>query len=141
MEEATSVPTQESNNEKTYLVYMSVEQIEGYVASDQTGKFPITSNRGMKYICVFYIRDPNFIKGIPLKISRKEELLRAYKEIYAYCERRGFKTKLHKMDNETSKDVEDFIPIQQTKQQYTPPNMLRVNSAERSIQMYKLCTK
>ena len=64
MEEATSVPTQYLNNKKMHLVYMSVEQVEGYVASDQTGKFPITSNRGMKYICVFYIHDSNFIKGM-----------------------------------------------------------------------------
>ena len=49
-----------------------------YVASDQTGKFPITSNRGMQYICVFYIYDPNYIKGVALKIRIKEELLRAY---------------------------------------------------------------
>ena len=55
----------------------------------------------MKYIWVFYIHDTNFIKGIPLKSRRKEELLRAYKEIYAYCESRGFKPKLHKMNNET----------------------------------------
>ena len=84
---------------------MSVERVEGYVASDKTGKFPRTSNRGMKYICVFYIHDTNFIKGIPLKSSRKEQLLRAYKEIYAYCDSRGFKPKIHKMDNETSKNV------------------------------------
>ena len=65
---------------------MPVERVDGYVASNQTGKFPRTSDRGMNYICVFYIHDPNFIKGIPLKNRRKEELFRAYKEIYAYFE-------------------------------------------------------
>ena len=95
----------------------------------------------MEYICVLYIHDPNFIKGIPLKSRRKEELLRSYKEIYAYCESRVFKTNIHKMDNETSKDVEDFIESQQRKQQYTPPNMHGGNPAERSIQTYNLCEK
>ena len=80
---------------------MSVERVEGYEASDQTEIFPRTSNRGMKYICTFYIHDPNFIKVVPLNSKRKEESLRAYKEIYAYCESRGFKPKLHKMNNET----------------------------------------
>ena len=120
---------------------MSVERVEGYVASDKTGKFPRTSNRGMKYICVFYIHGPNFIKVVPLKSRRKEELLREYKEIYAYCESRELKSKLHKMDNETSKDVEGFIASQQTKQQCTPPNMYQVNPSERSIQTYKSCAK
>ena len=87
----------------------------------------------MKYICIVYIYDPNFIKGIPLKSRKKEELLQAYKEIYSFCESRGYKPKLHKMDNETSKDVKNFIATQQTKQQYTPPDMYRTNPAERAL--------
>ena len=68
----------------------------------------------MKHICVFYIFDPNFIKGIPLNSIKKEELLRTYKELYSWCESRGFNPQLQKMDNETSKDAEDFIAIQKT---------------------------
>ena len=45
------------------------------------------------------------------------------------------------MDNETSKDVEDFIASQQTSQKYTPPDMHRKNPAERSLQTYKSCIK
>ena len=67
---------------------MAVEAPEGFIASGQTGKFPKTSKEGMKCICVFYIFDPNFIKGIPLKIIKKEELLHAYKEVYSWCESR-----------------------------------------------------
>ena len=75
MKEATSVLNQESNNDKTHLVYMSVEQVEGYVASHQTGKFPRTSYRYMKYICIFYIHDHNFIKGISLKSRKKQRVI------------------------------------------------------------------
>ena len=63
---------------------MSLKRVEGYVASDQTGKFPKKSNRGMQYICVFYIYDPNYIKGVALKIRSKEELIRAYQEVYSF---------------------------------------------------------
>ena len=66
-----SAPPQEPGNSKTRLVFMSVEAPEWFVASDQTGKFPNTSKEGMKYICVFYIFDPNFIKGIPLKSKKR----------------------------------------------------------------------
>ena len=95
---------------------MAVEDPEVFIDSNQTGKFPKTSKEGMKYICVFYIFDPNFIKGIPLKSIKKEELLRAYKEVYSWCESRGFKTQLHKMDIKESRDVKDIIASQQTSQ-------------------------
>ena len=106
---------------------MAVEDPEGFIARNQTGMLPKTSKEGMKYICVFYIFDPNFIKGIQLKSIKKEEILRAYKEVYSWCESRGFKPQLQKMDNDTSKDVEDFIASQQTRQKYTPPDMHSTN--------------
>ena len=72
------------------------------------------------HLC-FYIYNQNYIKGIALKIRKKEEIQRAYQEVYMFYKNRGFKSKLHNMDNETSKDVEDFIASQNTQQQYTPP--------------------
>ena len=62
------IPTQEPGNAKTNLVYMTVGKAEVFIARDQTGKFPRMSNKGNQYICVFYIYDPNFIKGIPIRI-------------------------------------------------------------------------
>ena len=93
----------------------------------------------MQYICVLYIHDPNYIKGIPIKSRKIEELLRAYKEVCAYCENRGFTPQLHKMDKKTSRDVEDFIGSQQIGQQYTPPYTHQTKPSERSIQSYKSC--
>ena len=90
---------------------------------------------------MFYIYDPKYIKGVALKIRRKEELLQAYQEVYSFCEIRGFKSKLHTMDNETSKYVEDFIASQNTQQQHTPPELHRTNPAERALQTYKSCVK
>ena len=89
-----SVPTHEPGNAKTNLVYMRVQKAEGFIASDQTGKFPRMSNKGNQYICVFYIYDPNFIKGIPIKSRKKEELLKAYEQVYEWCEQQGFKPQL-----------------------------------------------
>ena len=70
MHDAISVPTQEPKNRKTNMVFMLVQRPEGFIASDQTRKFPRMSNRGMQYICVFYIHNPNYIKGIPIKIRK-----------------------------------------------------------------------
>ena len=58
---------------------------------------------------MFYVFDPNFIKGVPIKSRNKEELLRAYQIVYKWCEARSIKLQLQKMDNETSQEVEEFI--------------------------------
>ena len=61
--------------------------------------------------------------------------------MYEYCEQRGFKPLLHKLDNEISKDVEAFIASQNTSMQYTPPAMHRTNLAQRGLQTWKSCEK
>ena len=139
--DAISLPTEDQDNNKTHLVFMSVKRVEGYIATNQTGRFPRTSNKGMQYICVFYIYDPDNIKGVALKSRRKEDILRAYQEVYTFCQNRGFKPKLHKIDNETSKYFEDFIASLNTHQQYTPPDLHRTNPAERALQPYKSYVK
>jgi len=140
-EESTIIPPQEPNNEKTHEVFFTAEEGEGLLYSDQTGAFPIKSNRGNKYLAIFYAYDPNSILSVPIKSRAKGELLRAYEKIYAYLTSRGYKPKLHKLDNETSKDVEQFIQEQQAKYQYTPPEMHRTNAAERAIQTWKSAAK
>ena len=44
------------------------------------------------------------------------------------------------MDNETSKEVEDFIQSQQTDLQYSPPGR-HCRPAEKAVQTYKACFK
>jgi hypothetical protein len=127
----------EPNNAMTNLVYMLIHDITGQIFTDQTGRFPITSNRGHAYIIIFYVYDANFISSVPIKNCTKEELLHAYQLAYEYLTCRGFKPVLHKMDNETSKDVGDFIKAQQTTLQYTPPNIHCTNSAKRAIRTWK----
>ena len=112
IEDAIFIPKQEPRNEKTHIVYMTTVKSEGLIASDQTCMFPRASNRGNKYICIFYVYDSNFIKGMSIKSRTKEELLKTYKEMYAYCEQRGFKPQLHTLDNQLSKDSEVFITSQ-----------------------------
>ena len=139
--EATSIPQQTSGNKRTHWVFMTAALADGWMASDQTGAFPRTSNRGHKYMAVFYVFDANFIKGVPIKSRNKEELLRAYKIIYDWCEQRGVKPKLHRMDNETSQEVESFIKgQQQTQLQYTAPDR-HCPPAEKAVQTYKCAFK
>ena len=98
------------------------------------------SNRGNKYIAVFYVYDSNFIKGIPVKSRHKTDLMTTYKKVYSWCEARGYKPILHRMDNETSAEVEDFIASQRTNLQYSAPGR-HCRPAERAVQTYKACFK
>jgi hypothetical protein len=127
------VPTQEPDNTMINLIYMTTHEVTGQLYTDQTGRFPITSTQGHAYLVIFYVYNANFISSVPIKNRTKEELLRAYQLTYEYLTRRGFKPMLHKMDNETSKDVEDFIQSRHTNLQYTPLDMHCTNSAERAI--------
>ena len=70
---------------------MTTVLADDWIASDQTGAFPCTSNRGNNCICVFYVFDPNFIKVVPIKSRHKEELLWAYQIVYKWCEARNVK--------------------------------------------------
>jgi hypothetical protein len=133
MAEAPQVPL----NARTNHIFIQVHAIKGVISSNQTGQFPITSNQGNAYVVVFYVYDTNYICSIPIKSRSKEELLRTYHKVYEWLSVWGFKPLLHKMDNDTSHEVEQFIQGQQTRPQYTPLDMHRTNPAERAIRTWK----
>jgi hypothetical protein len=128
---------QESHNARTHFVFCHIHTISGTISSNQTGQFMITSNRGHAYVVIFYIYDANYIRLVPIKNRSKEELLRAYPETYDWLVQQGFKPQLHKLDNETSHEVDAFVSSQHTHLQYTPPDMHRTNPAERAIRTWK----
>ena len=42
---------------------MPVKLADNFITSDQTESFPMLLDKGKKYMCVFYIYNPTFIKG------------------------------------------------------------------------------
>ena len=60
---------------KTHKVFIEMEELERKFYSDQTGRFPSTSNHTMKYVIIFYIYDANYFKGIPIKNCTEDEFL------------------------------------------------------------------
>ena len=100
---------QSPQNNRCHHVYMTIADIEGKLYSDQTGRFPVTSNRGNSYIVIFYTSDGNYIKSYPIKSRHRTQLLKACEEVYTYLRVRGYIPQLHKLDNETLKDVEAFV--------------------------------
>ncbi len=129
---------QEPFNARTHIIFTTNIEITGMLFSNQLGWFPITSNRGNKYVVIFYIYNANFVKSIPIKIRTKEELLRVYKLVNAYLTAHGFKLQLHKMDNEISHNIENFIRKECSQLKYTPPNIYRTNPANKKFGLARI---
>ena len=54
----------------------------GEVFSDQTGRFPITSSKGNKYIIIMYNYNSNYIPGEAMKFRMGDEILRAFRTLH-----------------------------------------------------------
>eukprot|EP00957_Ditylum_brightwellii_P108832 8301783-Ditylum_brightwellii.AAC.1 len=90
----------------------------------------------MQYIMVFYIYDENYAKAFPIKNKTSTEFQRVYEEMHKELTRKGFKPNLHKLDNETCKDLLAWIEQQSTKVQLKPPDMHRQNLSEKALQTW-----
>jgi hypothetical protein len=84
---------------KTQYIYAATIDA-GQIYTDQTGRFPVVSSKGNKYIMVLYDYDSNEILAKPIKDRTSPELLKAFQfmeqELVAKC----LKPKLMKLDNE-----------------------------------------
>ena len=106
-QEIDSTPEQENNNIKTNDVMCAMLSAEELCNSysDQTGKFPITSSRGHKYIFVFYHYDINTINGISIKSRNTIDICNAWQTAYDKLKSHGEAPNIRILDNECSKDM------------------------------------
>ena len=58
---------QATHSENTNLVFFKTVGISGKIYTDQTGRFPVTSSKGNKYILVAYHIESNTIHAEPRK--------------------------------------------------------------------------
>ena len=123
----------------THSCYTAVVSFHstGQVHTDQTGKFPVTSTKGMKYVFVLYDYDSNSIHPVPIKNRSAESILQAYKQVHSKLIKAGLRPKLHRLDNECSQLLKDFMLNEKEDYQLVPPGSHRRNAAERAIRTYK----
>jgi len=118
--------------------YIKTIDLTGKIYSDQTGRFPVISSKGNKYIMIIYDHDSNAILARPLKTKSGIEQLQNIKEIYHYLNSRGIHPKLHVMDNECPQSVKDYIlHNKKINLLLVPPHMHHVNAAEKAIDSFK----
>ena len=105
--------------------------------SDQTGKFPITSSRGNKYVFVFYHYDTNVILGYALKSRTTTDICAAWNIAFKNLKSHGEAPNVHILDNECSNEMKTMFQNEKVKYQLVPPHIHRRNAAERAIRTYK----
>ena len=88
-----SSPNQIQN--KTNLVFLKKVDLTGKNYTDQTGRSPVTPNKGNKYILIVYHYDSNTTHAEPLKTRSGLDLKTAYQKLHSLLTNRGLKTHLH----------------------------------------------
>ncbi len=138
MQSIEPVMTTDSNPPvRTNWVYMQPIQITGQIYSDQTGRFPLTSSRGNKYIMILDNFDSNAILAEAIKSRSDHEMICAYKTLHTYLTTCGRQPKLQRLDNEASTELKDLMRKKQVNFQLTPPHCHRRNAAKRAICRWK----
>ena len=114
-----------------------IEELNGMISTDQTGRFPTISQRGNKYIMVLYNYDSNAILATGTKGRKGTELIESYEILYKRLVSAGIKPVLQRLDNEASDGLISAIKKNDLKYQLAAPYLHRLNPAERAIQSFK----
>jgi hypothetical protein len=96
--EALDDVTPEAAHVKTHQVFATMVDV-GKVYGDLTGRFPIQSSSGHKYILTLYDYDSNTILTEPMKNRTDGEMIRAYTSLQEQLINAGLKPELQVMDN------------------------------------------
>jgi hypothetical protein len=121
---------------KTQFLYAATIYA-GQIYTDQTGRFPVVSSKGNKYIMILYDYDSNAILAQPIKDRTAPELLKAFQVMEQELVARCLKPKLMKLDNEASKFLRMYLHQQDITFQLVPSYSHRRNLAERAIRSFK----
>ena len=132
-----STRTVSKTEARKHEVYFQTMEITGKIASDQTGRIPVTSSRGAKYIMIVLDHDSNAILTEPLRSRETNELVRAFTHIHQYLCKRGLKPKYQRLDNEAPAALKEYMRTHDIEFQLVPPNIHRRNKAEVAIRTFK----
>jgi hypothetical protein len=93
----------------------------GQTYTDQTGRFPVVSSKGNKYIMVLYEYDGNVIMAETIKNRTSVEHLRACQVMEQKLIARCLKPRLVRLDNEASQLLKNYLYEQDISFQLVPP--------------------
>ena len=103
------------------------------IYTDQTGKFPITSSQGNKYILIMYVYDSNAILASPCKSRSISHIMGAYNKPVGHLTNIGYIPRFHCLDNEASDILNKYNKRKYIEYYLVLSNIYCVNAAERSM--------
>ena len=124
-------PPQEACNLRDYEVFCSVvlvDQNEGTIYSDLTGRFPVQSYTGMQYICVAHIYSKSVLLLWSMPNRTYASMVKVFKEIYETLKERQWHPKLHVLYNKCLKAVKKYIISERVNIQIAKPHNHWVNA-------------
>ena len=86
----------------TNTVLIKIIDHKRKIATDLTGKFPVTSNRGNNYLFVIYGYGSNFILLRPIRSQADSDFIRVFTDFNEHLLSRGLKPEFMRMENEAS---------------------------------------
>lgn len=118
-------------------VYVAIKDFSEMIYTDQTGRFPMVSSNGHKYIMFLIEDDGNYIMFEPMKSRDKDEMIRVYDSMLNRLKQNDIYPKHQLLDNESSTAYLDAITKQGLTWELAPPSNHCRNLAERAIQRGK----
>ena len=130
-------PINPEPHRRSHQIFAVCADITGRISSDQTGRFVTPSSNGNNYLLIVYDYDSNMIFAEPMKSRTGPDHIKAFKTIHAILTSRGLRPQLHRLDNEASVALQQFLTAENIDYQLAPPQVHRRNSAERAIRVFK----
>ena len=84
-------------------------ELDRKIYSDQTGKFPVTSFYGNKYIMVLLDLYSNNILSKLMRNRTSGEMMRSYQKLINRLKGKVIQPKLHLLDNKCSEEFKEVI--------------------------------
>jgi len=118
-------------------IFVKIYELAETIHTDQMGAFPVTSQRGYRYIMVDIHIDANYFFCEMIKNRTEGEMMNAYQKMVDRMLLSGLGLKHHRLDNECSENFKKCIRQNNMTHELAPPDCHRRNMAERAIQTFK----
>jgi len=118
-------------------IFVKIYKLAETIHTNQTGAFPVTSQRGYRYNMIGIHIDANYIFCEMMKNRMEGKMINAYQKMLDRMLLAGLGLKYHWFDNECSVNFKKCIRKNKLTHELVPPNCHRRNMAERAIQTFK----
>ena len=112
-------------------------ELNGTISTNQTGQFPIVSQKENQYTMVLYNYDSNIILAEGCKERTGTELTATYDKLYNKLTKAGVIPVIQRIENEVSTILVELIKERGSQYQLASPYDHQLNPAERAVQTWK----